>query len=114
MSDGKCGVVIKAGSMPVTGIWLRREGNDAVVLFERDGLWIEAIREECDGNFSHITEVGGMSKLSREAAEAQGCPAETMGHRRKLAFTKYMDRVFSDERCDRLPSGVIDFTDKGV
>lgn len=40
-------------------IWLRREGKDVVVLIERDGQWIEVIREFIDCNFSHIVERPG-------------------------------------------------------
>lgn len=59
--------------VPIKGIWLRREGNYAVVYVEKeDGKSYEAIREHCEGYFSHhITEWGlaGLTKLdSLEAA----------------------------------------------
>lgn len=44
----------------VSGIWLQREGDDAVVMVERDGRWIEVIREHVDGPFSHIVEPSGI------------------------------------------------------
>lgn len=37
-------------------VWLRREGDYAIVLVEIDGQWVEIIREYYDGNFSHIWE----------------------------------------------------------
>lgn len=60
--------------VPVKGIWLRREGDYAVVYVEKaDGKSYEAIRERYDGNFSHhISEWGlaGFIKLDPlEAAE---------------------------------------------
>lgn len=39
-----------------SAIWLRREGDDVVVLVEIDGQWVERIRERADGAFSHIAE----------------------------------------------------------
>lgn len=47
-------------AVAVDGIWLRREGDDAVVLVERDGRWLEIIREHIDGPFSHICEPNGV------------------------------------------------------
>jgi len=44
----------------VRGIWLRREGDHAVVLAEVDGEWVEVIREHVDGPFSHIVEPNGI------------------------------------------------------
>ena len=41
-------------------IWLRRVGNFAVVEIEKDGEWIEVMREHVDGNFSHIIEPLGI------------------------------------------------------
>ncbi len=57
----------------VTGVWLRREGTDAVVLVERDGRWIEIIRElDVDQPpFSHITEPAG---ILRQEQIAKGVP----------------------------------------
>lgn len=55
-------------AIPVTAIWLRRIGDYAEVLFERDGRWRMAIREHCDCSFSHIIETGGM----------QDCPLDTV------------------------------------
>lgn len=37
-------------------VWLRREGDHAIVLVEVDGEWREVIRERYDGQFSHIWE----------------------------------------------------------
>ena len=55
--------------VPIKGIWLRREGDYAVVYVEKeDGKSYEAIREFVDGQFSHhITEHGlaGLTKLDK-------------------------------------------------
>ena len=45
----------------VSGVWLRREGDRVVVLFERDGKWYRAISEHMDSQFSHIIEPLGMA-----------------------------------------------------
>jgi spermidine synthase len=37
-------------------IWLRREGDHAIVSVEIDGQWIEVIREFIPSPFSHIWE----------------------------------------------------------
>lgn len=52
--------------MKERAIWLRREGDFAVVLIEKDdGDFVEAIREHIEGPFSHIIEQAGIeSKLS--------------------------------------------------
>lgn len=58
---------MKGPAVPIMGVWLRREGDHAVVYVEKaDGKSYEAIRERYDGNFSHhITEHGlaGLTKL---------------------------------------------------
>jgi hypothetical protein len=43
--------------MEISAIWLCKEGDSVIVLFERDGIWYNAIREHADGSFSHITEL---------------------------------------------------------
>ena len=50
----------KQVAVAVDGIWLRREGDHAVVLVERDGRWLEIIREYIDAPFSHICEPNGV------------------------------------------------------
>jgi hypothetical protein len=45
----------------VTGIWLRREGDKACVLFEYEGKWYRCITEAVEGPFSHIVEERGMA-----------------------------------------------------
>lgn len=46
-------------------IWLRREGQHAVVLIEvGKGQWVELIRENIDGPFSHIIEPSGIARCS--------------------------------------------------
>lgn len=46
--------------LPVTAIWLRREGDKAIVLAEIGGDWIPLIEEHLEGNFSHIIEQAGI------------------------------------------------------
>lgn len=51
-------------------IWLRREGDYAVVLLQEPNKseWIEVIREFLDGNFSHIIEPLGIeAEFDRDA-----------------------------------------------
>lgn len=48
--------------MKVSGIWLRRMGEDVQVLAEIDGEWKLVITEAHDGMFSHIVEEAGMAK----------------------------------------------------
>lgn len=40
-------------------IWLKRIGDHVIVEVERDGKWVEVIREQVDGAFSHIWEDRG-------------------------------------------------------
>lgn len=58
--------------VPIKGIWLRREGSDAVVyVMKEDGKTYEAIREHVESTFSHhISEWGlaGLTKLRLEDA----------------------------------------------
>jgi hypothetical protein len=42
------------GYPTITGIVLRREGDDAVVAVEVDGEWQEVIRELAENNFDHF------------------------------------------------------------
>lgn len=57
----------------VTGIWLRGDGNDVVVEAEIGGQWVEVIREHLATPYgephtvSHIVEVAGIRKATREA-----------------------------------------------
>jgi hypothetical protein len=45
--------------IPITGIWLRRIGDDAEVLVEVNGIWYKAITEHAWGNYSHIASPRG-------------------------------------------------------
>lgn len=47
-------------TVAVSGLWLRRMGDDVEVLVEIDGVWRLAITEPLDANFSHIAETGGL------------------------------------------------------
>jgi hypothetical protein len=44
----------------VTGIHLLRIGDSVIVRVEIDGKWVEVIREQVDGLFSHIVEPSGI------------------------------------------------------
>ena len=51
-------------------IWLRREGDYAIVEVEFDGEWVEVIREHIDGNFSHcVHPVGIQEQMYRALME---------------------------------------------
>ena len=42
-------------------VWIRRSGDFIVVELEApDGSWVEVIREQSDGNYSHIVEPLGI------------------------------------------------------
>lgn len=46
-------------------IWLRRVGDYVIVEVEFDGEWVEVIREQLDGNFSHcIYPIGIQDRMS--------------------------------------------------
>ena len=51
----------------VTGIWLVRIGDAAIVRAEIGGQWVEVIREGYDGSYSHIVEPGGMRLAAVDA-----------------------------------------------
>ncbi len=54
-------VMSKKHLVTVTAIWLRREGDHAIVLAEMNGKFVEIIREYIEGGpFSHICEGLGM------------------------------------------------------
>ena len=59
----------------ITAIWLRQEGKDIVVLFEREGKWYQAIREYEGTAFSHIIEAGGIREAKLDVLfDGQKCP----------------------------------------
>ena len=68
--------------MEIESVWLRREGGEndplakAVVLV-RDihGEWRELIREQYDGNFSHIASLPSALTGSKQIQIAEVCPA---------------------------------------
>jgi hypothetical protein len=49
-------------AISISGIFLRREGEHAVVEVEVDGRWVEICREHMDGSFSHIVEPVGIRR----------------------------------------------------
>lgn len=48
-------------TVEITGIWLRRIGDEIHVCAEIDGVWQRVITEPVDGNFSHIVETNGIA-----------------------------------------------------
>jgi hypothetical protein len=50
-------------------IWLRKEGDYAVVAFEHGGRWVEICREYIGGVFSHITEIAGIEARIAEQSK---------------------------------------------
>lgn len=55
-------------AVQITGIWLRREGNYAVVYVEKDGKSYEAIKEyigPIDCTFSHHISEHGLATLHK-------------------------------------------------
>jgi hypothetical protein len=63
----------------VDGIWLRREGDYAVVLVQRDGQWREIIREHVDGPFSHICEPNGVRARETSTYIVEDAPQKSIG-----------------------------------
>lgn len=56
--------------MNITGIKLSRNATDVFVLMEKDGRWIEVIREPADAAFDHIVNESGMTTcVLAEAAD---------------------------------------------
>lgn len=47
-------------NVKITGIWLRRSGDELHVLVEVNKQWHKAIVEHFDGNISHIVEPAGI------------------------------------------------------
>lgn len=62
------------GSVPISGVWLRREGDYVIVCVEVDGKWVQAIKEHHDGNFSHICEAAGILHRATVPADKEGRP----------------------------------------
>lgn len=61
-------------AISVTGVWLRGDGADAVVLVEVNGAWVEVIREYLghpDGIWpaSHIVESRGIAAVLSEPTQ---------------------------------------------
>ena len=53
----------------VSGIWIRREADDVVLLAENpdNHQWVEIAREHKDGSFSHIVEPEGIRSRFAQA-----------------------------------------------
>ena len=56
-------------SVTISGLWLRRSGNNAVVSVEIDGKWLDVITEHVDGQFSHIVEPCGIKEAKPTALD---------------------------------------------
>lgn len=53
-------------SVPIRGIWLRREGDYVLVVVEKDdGKSYAAIREHIHGSFSHHISEHGLASLHK-------------------------------------------------
>lgn len=52
----------KKKAIEITGLWLRRRGDKAEILVERDGKWYLCAAEYLDNNFSHIIEPLGIER----------------------------------------------------
>lgn len=50
-------------------IHLRREGGIAIVSIEVDGKWVDVIKENASGNYSHIVEPSGIEAAVRRSKE---------------------------------------------
>jgi hypothetical protein len=87
-------------SIAVDGIWLRREGEYAVVLAELDGKWVEVIREHVEGPFSHIVEPDG---IKAKATDAPGVvePAKAIGWGRGMFIAGAAAGVTPDKKRQR-------------
>jgi hypothetical protein len=53
-------IVTKQQPIPVSGVWLRKEGVSTIVAVEIDGKWIDVIVERSQHAFSHIVEPDGI------------------------------------------------------
>jgi hypothetical protein len=53
-------IVTKQQPIPVSGVWLRKEGERVIVAVEIEGKWIDVITEREEGPFSHIVEPDGI------------------------------------------------------
>ena len=59
---------MKGQAVPIMGIWLRREGDYAIVYVEKDGKRYEAIREyigPIENTFSHHISEHGLAGLHK-------------------------------------------------
>jgi hypothetical protein len=55
----------------VTGIWLKRIGDQVIVEAEIGGSWVSVIEEFVDCPFSHIVEPGGMERRYMDMLRAK-------------------------------------------
>jgi hypothetical protein len=60
-------------------VWIHRSGDYIVVELEApDGSWVEAVREQADGNYSHIIEPLGIEAcFEKHLNPAKSSPAES-------------------------------------
>lgn len=61
-------------TVPITGVWLRREGDYVLVCVEVDRKWVQVIKEHHDGSFSHICEPAGIRARALVPADSEGRP----------------------------------------
>lgn len=62
----------KAEAVRITEVSLVREGRDAVVYLQQGGERRVAIKEQCDGLFSHALHESGISALADHKAQEGG------------------------------------------
>lgn len=65
----------------VSGVWIRRIGDNVECLVELPSGWVVVITEQLDGYFSHIIEPSGIRRcvadeLTREGAQIDSYGAE--------------------------------------
>lgn len=58
-------------TVPVSGVWLRKIGNEVQVLLEVDEEWRLVAVEHQEGNYSHIVETSGILSSSAESVSVQ-------------------------------------------
>lgn len=55
--------------IPITGLMLRAQGNDAIVELEIDGVWHKIVACDMRGSFSHIVEPLGIQRVIETGKE---------------------------------------------
>ena len=61
-------------TIPVSGVWFLRRGDDIVLLVEHDGVWKLCATERYDGNFSHCVHPAGIENAPPDPIVGGGTP----------------------------------------